>query len=538
MKIGNVRLGLATNSSSTHYIILLNNKKHKYGDADCHGQNFGWQEFTCASKLKKMQYLSQSIYKNLTYEVGEVYAKIIVGAWLENNEILDTDGYIDHQSDISFPKLDEKYSKNKHMNFEFLNDFKEFLCRDDVIIIGGNDNEDHFHEAHLESNAIICNTNDFSANAQSSACRKDGSVWYLFNKFNGTRFSLSFDENIKDFRPSVPLLVDIKITDQCKSGCSFCYQNSSPKGEHATIQNINLLSAALDELKVFEIAIGGGEPTEHPHFCEIIYSSNNFVKNFSTRNSYATKEFLAGLSDLEKEPHIISSGLAAYRIKNGIKKRYGACALTIDSEHDVKRIVESLPKTARNKLAFHYVMGTSNEETYKNILQACSVFDVPIVLLGYKHFGRGVTYKPAPYDNWLKIAQSVGGHVGIDTALAREYEEELKEEKISTLTYSTEETDTSMYIDAVTMKMGPSSYCDPSEMIPLKMDEISIWNPDHITNLSEQIKNAFKLFRDKNEKTFTLKAEPLCWNPIPASKLFNGTTKAYQDWSAKEEEDE
>ena len=56
MKIHNLRLGFACNSSSSHSLIFLP------GCTDnAEGQDFGWQCFTLASSEAKMGYLAQQL---------------------------------------------------------------------------------------------------------------------------------------------------------------------------------------------------------------------------------------------------------------------------------------------------------------------------------------------------------------------------------------------------------------------------------------------------------------------------------------------
>ena len=54
MNISNIRLGFATNSSSTHSIIIL---PGQVDDMVWEGE-FGWQNFTLASSGAKMLYLA------------------------------------------------------------------------------------------------------------------------------------------------------------------------------------------------------------------------------------------------------------------------------------------------------------------------------------------------------------------------------------------------------------------------------------------------------------------------------------------------
>ena len=80
--------------------------------------------------------------------------------------------------------------------------------------------------------------------------------------YDGTREKrvLRVGEN---FEPSFPDSIDLKITNKCLLGCSFCHEASNPSGKTA---NWSSLKKVLDQLpKVgIELAIGGGDVFECP----------------------------------------------------------------------------------------------------------------------------------------------------------------------------------------------------------------------------------------------------------------------------------
>lgn len=80
-----------------------------------------------------------------------------------------------------------------------------------------------------------------------------------------------------------PELIDVSITDRCGFGCSYCYQDSTPKGEHARADLIPTLIKGFDHAP-YQIAIGGGEPTGHPDFTSILRETKKLgtVPNYTT----------------------------------------------------------------------------------------------------------------------------------------------------------------------------------------------------------------------------------------------------------------
>lgn len=73
-----------------------------------------------------------------------------------------------------------------------------------------------------------------------------------------------------DRRPEAPVYVDVHITDVCRAGCPYCYRSSMPGGEHAEIATIRAFLDSFGEYPPLLVTLGGGEPTEHPQFVEIV----------------------------------------------------------------------------------------------------------------------------------------------------------------------------------------------------------------------------------------------------------------------------
>jgi MoaA/NifB/PqqE/SkfB family radical SAM enzyme len=68
----------------------------------------------------------------------------------------------------------------------------------------------------------------------------------------------------KNFVPSFPESIDLKITNQCDSNCQFCHENSNSHGKHGDIDKIINQLKYLPPFTGIELAIGGGNPLIHP----------------------------------------------------------------------------------------------------------------------------------------------------------------------------------------------------------------------------------------------------------------------------------
>jgi len=136
MFVHNVRLGFATNSSSSHSIALVS-KDTKIQDD--YSPEFGWDFFTCASEEAKRQYLGQTAMHCLgrVHGLDNELASIIASKWCGVQ--VDPEGYIDHESTITIPTSYRwgNYSLKK----DFFDDLLNFVLRTDVVILGGNDND-------------------------------------------------------------------------------------------------------------------------------------------------------------------------------------------------------------------------------------------------------------------------------------------------------------------------------------------------------------------------------------------------------------
>lgn len=102
----------------------------------------------------------------------------------------------------------------------------------------------------------------------------------------------------------VPETVDVSITNRCGFGCTYCYQDSQPRGAHASKDLIEKIITGFDQ-PPYQMAIGGGEPTLHPDFSWILKRAHELgtVPNYTTNGNKltpaiikATNEFCGGVA--------------------------------------------------------------------------------------------------------------------------------------------------------------------------------------------------------------------------------------------------
>lgn len=173
----------------------------------------------------------------------------------------------------------------------------------------------------------------------------------------------------------VPELADISISNHCSKGCSYCYRKSAKNNEFMTLAQYERVLEALNHPKygnVFQVALGGGEPLEHPQFVQIIDATlkREIVPNFTTNGMYLTED-----------------------ICKTIQGKVGAIALSITREADLEHKKVAMLRKYDIRTNVHYVLSA------KNIGEAIEIVSGKhneefegvnaIIFLTYKPAGRG-----------------------------------------------------------------------------------------------------------------------------------------------------
>lgn len=89
-----------------------------------------------------------------------------------------------------------------------------------------------------------------------------------------------------------PELMDIAVTNWCDRNCSFCYRRSNTSGTHMALQQYESVIRQAARMGVLQVALGGGNPNEHPGFCHMLELTR---REFGIVPSYTTNG--RGLSD-------------------------------------------------------------------------------------------------------------------------------------------------------------------------------------------------------------------------------------------------
>lgn len=228
----------------------------------------------------------------------------------------------------------------------------------------------------------------------------------LIGKYQNGNYTVSiFDDGTKIrendldfFEAEFPESMDLKITNKCHNGCAFCHENSTCDGKHGDIMSPSF----IDKLHPYtEIAIGGGNPLEHPDlvpFLEKLKSlkmipsmtirQNDFMDNLELITELVDKKLIYGLGislvttkqdgfieAVQKLPN------AVIHVINGI--------VTLDelkmlAYHNLKILILGYKEVRRGKDLFYSDLATQSwimqlrKETYDMLPQiiGCRWFDV------------------------------------------------------------------------------------------------------------------------------------------------------------------
>ena len=237
-----------------------------------------------------------------------------------------------------------------------------------------------------------------------------------------------------------PESIDVKISDYCDLGCSWCHESSTTSGKHG---DLDKLFQVLFELPAgIELAIGGGNPLSHPNLTPFLYKlkEKGFIVNLTVNQGHL-KPFFSMLEFLIKEDLVKGIGISI--TSNNFK------------------YVEML-KGLTDHVVYHVIAGVNKVEiidTLMNVGNPCKV-----LVLGYKKFGFGVQYHNTEIDNeirrwYMSLPKYIGKCLLSFDNLAIE---QLNIKRLFTSQgwdrfFMGEDFSHSMYIDAVKQQYAPTS---------------------------------------------------------------------------------
>ncbi len=470
------RVGFASNSSSLHSTWHVDDAS-RIRDIIIDGTDFGWESFVCASKLEIEKYLAAQIKVNIEQRVPE---EVVVGLIrqlfpkIKPSEIKEMN--VDHQSIWGFPK--DFHSRNDIFpSFKFIKDLKKYLTTTNIVIVGGNDNEENpdirsiLGVENPYRDSIISETiGPYGFSMNNAVCVKDGPVWKLFDREAGKKMRFSFVNGVTYEKSSEPELIDLIISNKCSHSCPYCYRGCDKNQKEAPLDRIRgILWKILEYNNVFEIAIGGGNILEYDSFYELCNFINEQSKYYKT-----VFNTTINWKDFTKEN--VSKIIKVFSTFRGI-------AVSVSNAEEIKHVLDYIKENRigvkRGKLSFQCIPELM---TYKEIKEISdqrnnSSMSYNVTFLGFKHTGRGISpqYSAAEFeknkDEFRKFIQDIRTMdideltswyapkmFGIDTELIHNFPE-LKESQALWM-YDEHEGKFSCCIDLVDNYVLPSSYSE------------------------------------------------------------------------------
>lgn len=126
-----------------------------------------------------------------------------------------------------------------------------------------------------------------------------------------------------------PELIDIAITNFCDRGCAICYRDSNRRGSHMSLDDYCDVLRQAQSMHVFQVALGGGNPNQHPDFPEILRQTRKefgIVPNYTTNGRgltdevlNATRNFCGAVAVSAYPPYEETAHAVSALAKNGLK---------------------------------------------------------------------------------------------------------------------------------------------------------------------------------------------------------------------------
>lgn len=186
----------------------------------------------------------------------------------------------------------------------------------------------------------------------------NGNYDVFINLENGTKVRKNDLDNLT---PEYPESMDIKITNKCHHNCTMCHEASTPNGKHGDIMNAKFIETLLPYT---ELAIGGGNPLEHPDL-EMFLRKCKSLKLIPSMTVHQDDfmnnlEFLRMLRD---EELIWGIGVSVSYVTDEL----------IEALHEFPNAV------------CHIIAGIATEAVINKLAHN----DLKVLILGYKIFRRG-----------------------------------------------------------------------------------------------------------------------------------------------------
>lgn len=280
----------------------------------------------------------------------------------------------------------------------------------------------------------------------------------------------------EDFKPEFPDSIDLKITNSCKWGCSFCHESSVSGGPSFNLERTKEVLSKLPPVAI-EIAIGGGSVFDaFPEYLDLVgwlKERGNRVRttinwNDVKANRKEIKDYLEDCSYLFKHDDI--SNEACQLLETLGRHNVGVSMTKYYKNNPFKIRAGSLDKMSHPVAnpVYHVIVGVLPLEDLEKMVKDQNNY-YKILVLGFKQFGRASGMKVRYLEEWKKSIAKIlydirnfKGGKELSIAFDNLALEQLGVRGMLTkeewdMTYMGKEFSCSMYVDAVNETFAPSS---------------------------------------------------------------------------------
>lgn len=173
----------------------------------------------------------------------------------------------------------------------------------------------------------------------------------------------------KEFIPNFPENADVKITDKCSQGCSFCYEGCTKEGKHAELlRDGEFAQSWMNTLMPYtELALNGND-LDHPDLVEFLckLKDKKIIPNLTVHQN----QFMQNTKFLQE---IVDDKLI-----------YG---LGVSLQNPTKEFLEKF-KLFDNAV-LHTIAGILDLDDIITLAE----YDIKLLILGFKELGRGIPYQ-------------------------------------------------------------------------------------------------------------------------------------------------
>ena len=241
-----------------------------------------------------------------------------------------------------------------------------------------------------------------------------------------------------------PESIDMKITNYCDLGCKYCHEESTKSGNHAKFEDIVRATEGLPA--GVELAIGGGNPLDHPQLTDILQHlcDKGLFPNLTINVKHLRQpKYWSQLVKLKRKGIVYGVGVS-YRDLSDLLW--------------LKHVSASIPN-----VIVHMIAGVNS---YKEIKAAVDM-NLKVLILGYKRYGLGKQFiSQTVVDNVIELKRNLftllgKTHISFDNkAVAQlEVEKHLKPE-LWLDTFMGVDGSVTMYYDASTDTFAKNSTSD------------------------------------------------------------------------------